>query len=68
MFYLPQKPYLFRGTLKEQIIYPLSSSEDSSALTMERFEKLMEQVNLTYMLDIYNPEKVFATTILERDL
>lgn len=52
MFYLPQKPYLFRSTLKHQIIYPKQENEVSDTITRE----LLNMVGLDYLLELYNLE------------
>lgn len=46
MFFLPQKPYMIHGTLREQLHYPNSGME----ATDEELKMLMEKVNL---LDLY---------------
>jgi ABC-type uncharacterized transport system fused permease/ATPase subunit len=52
MFYLPQKPYLFRGNLREQIIYPLASKAEGN-ISDENAAALLELVNLSHLLDVY---------------
>lgn len=58
MFYLPQKPYLFEGTLRDQIIYPAQSAsqggdpilgENDDNLLME----ILDSVNLAYIVRRY---------------
>lgn len=52
MFYVPQKPYLSLGTLREQIIYP-----HTREMAIERgfdddeLQGLLETVNLAYLVD-----------------
>ncbi len=48
LFYIPQKPYMCVGTLRDQITYPLSikTSEQDAQLN-----QLMELVQLTYLVE-----------------
>ncbi|KAL3156583.1 hypothetical protein ABBQ38_000874 [Trebouxia sp. C0009 RCD-2024] len=63
IFYVPQKPYTTIGTLREQVIYPLSTADaiakeglgsevtQASRLALEqRLDKLMEAVRLSYLV------------------
>eukprot|EP00475_Leptophrys_vorax_P007198 TRINITY_DN14561_c0_g1_i1.p1 TRINITY_DN14561_c0_g1~~TRINITY_DN14561_c0_g1_i1.p1 ORF type:complete len:1009 (-),score=245.67 TRINITY_DN14561_c0_g1_i1:54-2798(-) len=47
IYYLPQKPYNVLGSLKDQLIYPLSP-EDAS-LTIEDVVRLLKMVDLEYL-------------------
>ncbi len=49
IFYIPQKPYQFLGTLRENICYPHLDSLDS--LTHERLLELLDQVGLSHLVD-----------------
>lgn len=47
LMFLPQKPYMVPGTLREQLLYPFSdTSADEAAL-----QAVLEKVNLTEVLD-----------------
>lgn len=50
IFYVPQKPYLPMGTLRDQIIYPESSSSCSRCSDEELLE-LLKIVHLEYLVD-----------------
>lgn len=50
IFYVPQKPYLPMGTLRDQIIYPESSSSCNSCSDEELLE-LLKIVHLEYLVD-----------------
>jgi len=48
MFYVPQKPYLPIGTLRDQIIYPDSHGDmQANSMTDTDLMKILEIVNLT---------------------
>lgn len=49
IFYVPQKPYLPMGTLRDQIIYPESSSDTKS--DDEELLELLKIVHLEYLVD-----------------
>lgn len=49
MLFLPQKPYMILGTLRQQLLYPHTDSK----LPDEEFERVLELVNLANL-----PEKV----------
>ncbi|CAF0858300.1 unnamed protein product [Didymodactylos carnosus] len=51
LFYIPQKPYMTIGTLRDQIIYPDSRDDmRRRGLTDKDLLKLLEEVQLTYIL------------------
>merc|ERR1712224_912009 len=51
MIWIPQNAYLSLGTLKEQIIYPESSSEfDAKGGQIEHLEEIMRTVDLHYVI------------------
>lgn len=52
MFYIPQKPYLTAGTLRQQLIYP-HSEEDMKRMqkTDQDLERLMSQVEMLYIVN-----------------
>eukprot|EP00340_Litonotus_pictus_P001906 CAMPEP_0170520864 /NCGR_PEP_ID=MMETSP0209-20121228/6197_1 /TAXON_ID=665100 ORGANISM="Litonotus pictus, Strain P1" /NCGR_SAMPLE_ID=MMETSP0209 /ASSEMBLY_ACC=CAM_ASM_000301 /LENGTH=426 /DNA_ID=CAMNT_0010807437 /DNA_START=764 /DNA_END=2044 /DNA_ORIENTATION=- len=51
IFYVPQKPYLPKGNLRDQIIYPLSYEEfKKRGESDEYLERLMESVDVSHVL------------------
>jgi ABC-type uncharacterized transport system fused permease/ATPase subunit len=58
MLYLPQQPYLFRGTLKEQVIYPLLHPEDILAVPESEIIRLLNEAGVGYLLKNYTLEDV----------
>ncbi|XP_020872598.1 ABC transporter D family member 1 isoform X3 [Arabidopsis lyrata subsp. lyrata] len=57
IFYVPQRPYMAVGTLRDQLIYPLTSDQESESLTEIGMVELLKNVDLEYLLDRYQPEK-----------
>ncbi|CAN1224678.1 ABC transporter D family member 1 [Linum perenne] len=57
IFYVPQRPYTAVGTLRDQLIYPLTSDQEVEALTRGGMIELLKNVDLEYLLDRYPPEK-----------
>ncbi|KAL2620730.1 hypothetical protein R1flu_000935 [Riccia fluitans] len=53
IFYVPQRPYTAVGTLRDQLIYPLTSAEEIHPLTTEGMRELLANVDLEYLLDRY---------------
>jgi len=47
LFYVPQKPYMASGTLRDQLTYPLSLGSEQDARLIE----LMDLVELRYVVD-----------------
>lgn len=52
LFYIPQKPYMTIGSLRDQVIYP-DTVEDMKHRHMKDADlvKLLDSVKLTYLLD-----------------
>merc|ERR1719189_2115122 len=49
LFYIPQRPYLPLGNLRDQIIYPHSAKDTS--LTDEELYEILKLVSLAYLVD-----------------
>ncbi|XP_022942560.1 ABC transporter D family member 1-like [Cucurbita moschata] len=57
IFYVPQRPYTAVGTLRDQLIYPLTADQEVEPLTHAGMTELLKNVDLEYLLDRYPPEK-----------
>ncbi|EPS69391.1 hypothetical protein M569_05375, partial [Genlisea aurea] len=57
IFYVPQRPYTAVGTLRDQLIYPLTAAKEIEHLTQSEMAELLKNVDLMYLLDRYPPEK-----------
>lgn len=51
IFYIPQRPYLPNGTLRDQIIYPDSPAQQKAkGITDEQLTELLQEVRLEYLV------------------
>jgi ABC-type uncharacterized transport system fused permease/ATPase subunit len=44
IFYVPQRPYTAVGTLRDQLIYPLTVNEETERLTEQGMRELLRNV------------------------
>jgi ABC-type uncharacterized transport system fused permease/ATPase subunit len=52
MFYIPQRPYLTTGTLRQQVIYPHSEQDMARrGIDDAKLLKLLEEVDVKYIVD-----------------
>nr|XP_029118398.1 ABC transporter D family member 1 isoform X2 [Elaeis guineensis] len=58
IFYVPQRPYTAVGTLRDQLIYPLTADQESEPLTLDGMVELLKNVDLEYLLERYPFDKV----------
>jgi ATP-binding cassette subfamily D (ALD) protein 3 len=66
MFYIPQRPYLTAGTLRQQLLYPHSEQQMAArGVTDEHLATLMDQVELRYLLtrEGWEKEQDWAETL-----
>lgn len=47
LLFLPQRPYMIIGNLRDQLLYPSSPKNP----TEEQFQEILEQVNLPYLIE-----------------
>ncbi|XP_074306712.1 ABC transporter D family member 1 isoform X2 [Silene latifolia] len=53
IFYVPQRPYTAVGTLRDQLIYPLTPDQEVEPLSHSGMIDLLKNVDLEYLLDRY---------------
>ena len=49
IFYVPQRPYTAVGTLRDQLIYPLTKDQEAEPLTHEGMVELLRNVSLLWL-------------------
>ncbi|KAL9669098.1 hypothetical protein QQ045_006639 [Rhodiola kirilowii] len=57
IFYVPQRPYTAVGTLRDQLIYPLTADQEVEPLTHAGMIELLKNVDLEYLLDRYPADR-----------
>ncbi|KAL6624578.1 hypothetical protein ACP70R_031899 [Stipagrostis hirtigluma subsp. patula] len=57
IFYVPQRPYTAVGTLREQLIYPLTADQEIESLSYDGMVDLLKNVDLEYLLERYPLDK-----------
>uniref|UniRef100_A0A0D9ZT81 ABC transporter domain-containing protein n=1 Tax=Oryza glumipatula TaxID=40148 RepID=A0A0D9ZT81_9ORYZ len=57
IFYVPQRPYTAVGTLREQLIYPLTADQEIEPLSYDGMVDLLKNVDLEYLLQRYPLDK-----------
>ncbi|XP_006653954.1 ABC transporter D family member 1 [Oryza brachyantha] len=57
IFYVPQRPYTAVGTLREQLIYPLTADQETEPLSYDGMVDLLKNVDLEYLLERYPLDK-----------
>uniref|UniRef100_A0A0E0H8E8 ABC transmembrane type-1 domain-containing protein n=1 Tax=Oryza nivara TaxID=4536 RepID=A0A0E0H8E8_ORYNI len=57
IFYVPQRPYTAVGTLREQLIYPLTADQEIEPLSYDGMVDLLKNVDLEYLLERYPLDK-----------
>ncbi|RWR85308.1 ABC transporter-like protein [Cinnamomum micranthum f. kanehirae] len=53
IFYVPQKPYMAVGTLRDQLVYPVTENDETEPLTHSGMVELLKNVDLEYLLERY---------------
>lgn len=54
MLFLPQRPYMLLGTLREQLLYP----KNQEGITNEQLQEVLQRVNLPHLADRFNWDEV----------
>lgn len=53
IFYVPQRPYTAVGTLRDQLIYPLTADHEVESLTHSGMVELLKNVNFLFFFPSY---------------
>src|SRR5437764_77680 len=51
LFFLPQRPYMVIGSLKDQITYPHIGANNNNEVREEELKKVLEMVDLEHIID-----------------
>lgn len=54
IFYVPQRPYTAVGTLRDQLIYPLTADQEVECLTHSGMVELLKNVNFLFFFSSYS--------------
>ncbi len=54
MLFLPQRPYMLLGTLREQLLYP----KNDASISDEQLRQVLERVHLPHLADRFNWDEV----------
>ncbi|KAK3163104.1 hypothetical protein QOZ80_1BG0097720 [Eleusine coracana subsp. coracana] len=57
IFYVPQRPYTAVGTLRDQLIYPLTADQETEPLSYSGMVDLLKNVDLEYLIERYPLDK-----------
>lgn len=56
IFYIPQRPYLSKGTLRQQILYPDNLLDMRARnVTDQDLKNILESLGISYLLELQNP-------------
>ena len=61
VFFLPQRPYMINGSLREELMYPTHAAPAESmmmGMIEQKIGELFKQLNLVHLLDLYGLDAV----------
>lgn len=71
IFYVPQKPYMAVGTLRDQLVYPVTENDETEPLTHSGMVELLKNVSLCYSHNFIHYmstlEQLFTPSTRERE-